>query len=134
MGGVICCPIANKNLTTPKTGRILSAMIEKDSTAAPALQRLQAWLSGDRTQKWLAEKLGVSRPTVYRWTIGEHAPDAHYRRAIHDLSKGVIHFDDWYTNEQLELAYAFSRTKRRRVERRRQFTRIAQLREAVRSP
>jgi len=94
-------------------------MIEKDSTQVPALQHIKDWLADRmRSQGWLSEVLGVSRPTVYRWCTGEHAPDAHYRRAIHDLSKGAVHFDDWYTDEQLRLAYAFSRTRKRRLARR----------------
>lgn len=100
---------------------MLAAMaIEKDSTQVPALKRMAEWLSAPRSQGWLAQTLGVSRPTVYRWVTGEHAPDAHYRRAIHDLSKAFVHFDDWYTDEQLAAAYKWSRTRKRRTVRRRE--------------
>lgn len=85
----------------------------------PALARLGRWLDDkEHSQGWLAEILGVSRPTVYRWLTGEHAPDACYRRAIHDLSKGEVDLDDWYSEEQLRMAYAFSRTLKRRLARR----------------
>jgi hypothetical protein len=93
--------------------------IRKDATQAPALERLVQWLSRiQRGESWLAEMLDVSRPTVYRWRTGEHAPDACYRRAIHDLSGQDVHFDDWYTDDQLRQAYAFSRTLKRRLSRR----------------
>jgi hypothetical protein len=93
--------------------------IRKDATKAPALALLVQWLADtNRTESWLAEILDVSRPSVYRWRTGEHAPDACYRRAIHDLSGGFVHFDDWYTDDQLRMAYAFSRTIKRRLARR----------------
>lgn len=91
-------------------------MLEKDVTNVPALPKIKQWLSQPGcSQGWLSEQLGVSRPTVYRWVTGEHAPDAHYRRAIYDLSKHAVHFDDWYTDEQLKMAYRFSHTRKRRL-------------------
>lgn len=105
-------------LTCATAACMLATMIEKDSTTVPALKRMAEWLTDSRSQGWLSQTLGVSRPTVYRWVHGEHAPDAHYRRAIHDLSKGYVHFDDWYTDEQLAAAYRWSRTRRRRLQRR----------------
>ena len=86
-------------------------MLDRDATGVPALAAMKSWLTGDRTQPWLAEKLGVSRPTVYRWCSGEHAPDACYRRAMQDLSRGVVNVDDWFTDEQLEMAYRFAKSK-----------------------
>lgn len=93
-------------------------MLEKDATQVPALGMFAEWVSEMGGHGWLASVLDVSRPTVYRWASGEHAPEAFYRRAIHDLSKGRVHFDDWYTDEQLRLAYQFSRTRKRRLLRR----------------
>ena len=94
---------------------MLCRMLENDSSSTPALQAMASWLAPPLSQAWLAEKLGVSRPTVYRWCAGEHVPDPHYRRAIDDLSKGVVPFDHWYTDEQLAMAYAFSRAKNARL-------------------
>ena len=93
-------------------------MIAKDITKVPALKRMKKWLVGERSQAWLAGQLGVSRPTVYRWCQGENAPEAHQRQAMHDLSKGEVDFDDWYTDEQLQMAYAHNRTRKRRMARR----------------
>lgn len=113
------CASVKTLLTLTASNCILHCMsIEKDVTTCPAVEKMAAWLAGERTHLWLADLLGVSRPTVYRWTIGVHAPDPQYRRAIHDLTKGQIHFDDWYTGEELRLAYAFSRTRKRRMARR----------------
>lgn len=85
-------------------------MRPRDTTRTPALTRMRDWLDGaaGRSQAWLADQLIVSRSTVYRWVQGENAPDAAQRRKIHDLSVGMVHFDDWYTDEELRDAYRFS--------------------------
>lgn len=112
---------ANTNRLTIPPGRPnLSLMLPKDTTGVPAIARMPKWLIGDRTQGWLAQVLPVARPTVYRWCQGEHVPEPHQRRAIHDLSKGYVHFDDWYTEDEIRAAYAHSRTLGRRLKRREQ--------------
>jgi len=93
-------------------------MQTRNVTQVPAVSRLRLWLVGDRTQAWLARKLGVSRPTVYRWCQGENAPDPVRRRQIQDISGGFIHQDDWFTGDELADAYGFCRTAWRRLKRR----------------
>ena len=105
-------------LTGGQGGCNLQHMLPKDTSSVPALQHMAEWLVGERTQAWLAQQVGVARPTVYRWFKGENAPEPHQRRAIHDLSKERVHFDDWYTDDELRQAYAFSRTRKRRLARR----------------
>lgn len=83
-------------------------MRAKDVTRAPAIRQMRLWLTGHRTQGWLARQLGVSRPTVYRWVQGENSPDPVRRRQVQDLSQGLVQFDDWYTDEEFEAAYQFS--------------------------
>ena len=74
--------------------------------STPALLAMRTWLVGERNQSWLARKVGVSRPTIFRWVTGECSPEPQFRQAIHELSRGVVNFDDWYTDEQLAVAYA----------------------------
>ena len=93
-------------------------MFLRDVTQVPAVIRLRSWLVGEKTQSWLSRRLGVSRPTVYRWWQGENAPDPVRRRQIHDLSAGEVAVDDWYTDDELREAYKFSRTAKRRFRRR----------------
>ena len=107
-----------KSLDNPPGPTQPTAMLTKDTTCVPAIAHMAEWLVGDRSQGWLATLLGVARPTVYRWCQGENAPEPHQRRAIHDLSKETVHFDDWYTDDQLRAAYAHSRTRKRRLARR----------------
>jgi hypothetical protein len=77
----------------------------------PGVRLIRIWLAEDRTQTWLAERCGVTAPTVYRWYQGENAPDPISRRVIHDLSRKTdihIHFDDWYTDDEIRRAYRYS--------------------------
>lgn len=85
----------------------------KANVEVPAMDKLSRWLTGDRTQVWLAEKLKVDKGTVCRWIAGRILPSPELRQAISDLTKGEVDTDDWYTDDELERAYEFSRRRQR---------------------
>jgi transcriptional regulator with XRE-family HTH domain len=90
----------------------------------PAVSKLRRLFAEGMKQRLLAEKLAVSQATVSRWASGESVPAPEHRQAIEDLSrtsgKLVITFDDWYTLEQLRLAYRFSRKRIARLRERKE--------------
>jgi len=80
---------------------------------------LRDWLvSGrkfGRSQKWLAETLGVKQPTVYRWLSGENRPDTTYRLAIQYLTKGKVKLRAWFYPKETRVAYKFKKEENRKA-------------------
>jgi DNA-binding transcriptional regulator YdaS (Cro superfamily) len=73
-------------------------MSDSDTTA---LHKLKAWMSEQpkkRTQKWLADQLGVSPPSVFAWLKGRSRPEPPSRTAIEALTG--IPVDDWWTHSE----------------------------------
>lgn len=62
-------------------------------------------LSQGLSQKALAEKLGVSQPSVSAWLAGTTRPEPEVREALENLFG--IPFDGWYTPEEAEVAGRF---------------------------
>lgn len=69
-----------------------------------------------RSQKWLANLLGVRQPTVFRWLTGENVPNTEFRFALQYLTRGKIKVAYWFTDEAKRIAYRFrSATQRKAV-------------------
>jgi DNA-binding transcriptional regulator YdaS (Cro superfamily) len=69
-----------------------------------ARRQLKRELVGERTQTWLAARLGVGQPAVSGWVLGERRPEPPYRTAI-ELVLPNVHEEDWLTaEEQARLA------------------------------
>jgi transcriptional regulator with XRE-family HTH domain len=76
---------------------------------------LRLWLTTEGlSQEWLANSLGTTQPTVYRWVTGEFRPDIHFRRAIACLSKGEVPLDGWFHPEELQIATMYEDEEKRR--------------------
>lgn len=59
-------------------------------------QYLCSWLeSTERTQVWLAERLGVSKQRLFWWVNGRTVPSLDTRRRIARLSRGAVPVRSW---------------------------------------
>jgi len=66
-------------------------------------QRLAAWIELDpeaRTRAAIAERLGVSAPSVSGWLHQTSRPTPALRADVEDLTEGFVPADDWKTPEE----------------------------------
>lgn len=66
----------------------------------PGARALKQFIGDDksRSQRFLADELSVSQPSVSAWIRGTARPEAHYRAAIEILTG--IPAADWQTDEE----------------------------------
>ena len=53
----------------------------------------------DRGATWLAQRLGVTRQTVYNWINGIHTPNANERTGIYEITGIPVTWNGWKQNE-----------------------------------